>query len=520
MVATIAVAKLVLHLGLGGRYGYWIDELYFIACGEHLAWGYVDHPPIVAVVANASRMVLGDSLVAVRLCSAVAGALLVLLGGWIARELGGGRFAQAVTAVAILVAPVYLLFHGLLTMNAYEPVFWMIGASIALRLARREDPRLWLALGLVAGLGFLNKYSMSFFVAGLVAGLVLGRLHGLVLTWWTLAGAAMALAIVLPNLLWQVEHGWPTLELLRNARRYQHAPVTPLEFVWGQIQVVHPFTLPLWLGGTLFLLGSPHMKPVRFLGWTFVVMFGAFLAMQAKTYYLAPIYPLPMAAGAVALERLCARPRLRWLGPTVVVTLLVGGALLAPYALPILPVSMLPRYLQLLPVEEVRPETRPMAEVPQIFADELGWESLVDEVAAVYQGLSPIEQADAVIWGLGYGEAGAVDLFGESRGLPPAVSGFQNYYLWGPGSGTWRVVIAVGIPAESLAPWFERVETVATVACPLCMPDRREVPIAVCRGLRPPIGEFWPLVKCWTCDRPAFMRTPAGVEAGHEVELP
>ena len=508
MLASVALAKLALHLVLSGRYGYWIDELYFLACGDHLAWGYVDMPPLTAALARASRLLLGDSLFAIRLLPAVSGALLVFLAGRIARELGGGRFAQLAAAVAVLVAPVYLALQGVLTMNAFEPLLWMTCTWIAIRMVRREDPRLWLPFGLVAGVGFLDKYSIAFFVIALGVGLLLTAQRRLLFTRWLPAGALLALLVALPNLLWEIEHGWPTLELLRNAKLYQHQPVTPFEFVWGQIQIVHPLAFPLWLAGAVFLLRNPSAKPFRFLGWTFVVSFFWFMAMQAKTYYLAPIYPLPMAAGSVALERLSARPRLGWLRGATLATLLAGGALLAPYALPVLPISMLPKYLAVLPMREVRPETRRMGEVPQIFADELGWESLVAEVAKVYESLPPEERSRAIIWGAAYGEAGAIDFFGKRYRLPGAVSGYQNYYLWGPGDGSGEVVIAVNIPEEFLAPWFERVETRATVSCDYCMPDRMRMPIAVCRGLAVPIREFWPKVKCWTCDRPDFVRAP------------
>ncbi|TMB17082.1 MAG: glycosyltransferase family 39 protein [Deltaproteobacteria bacterium] len=508
MLASVALAKLALHLVLSGRYGYWIDELYFLACGDHLAWGYVDLPPLVAAVAKGSRLLLGDSLLAIRFLSAVSGALLVFLAGRIAWELGGSRFAQIAAAVAVLIAPVYLALHGVLTMNAFEPLFWMTCAWISIRMVRREDPRYWLPFGLVAGGGFLNKYSMAFFAIALAVGLLLTAQRRLLFTRWMPAGALLALLVALPNLLWQIDHGWPTLEVLRNAKLYQHQPVTPLEFVQGQIQIVHPLTFPLWLAGAVFLLRNRSAKPFRFLGWTFLVSFVWFMAMQAKTYYLAPIYPLPMAAGSVALERLSARSRLGWLRPAALATLLVGGALLAPYALPVLPISALPKYLAMLPMREVRPETRRMGEVPQIFADELGWESLVAEVAKVYESLPPAERSRAIIWGAAYGEAGAIDFFGRRYRLPGAVSGYQNYYLWGPGNGSGEVVIAVNIPEEYLKPWFERVETRATVECDYCMPDRMRMPITVCRGLEVPLREFWPKVKCWTCDRPDFVRAP------------
>src|SRR5438093_2766383 len=276
---------------------------------------------------------------------------------------------------------------------------------------------------------------MAFFAIALAVGLLLTAQRRLLFTGWMPAGALLALLVALPNLLWQIDHGWPTLELLRNAKLYQHQPVTPLESVQGQIQIVHPLTFPLWLAGAFFLLRHPSVKPFRFLGWTFLVSFFWFMAMQAKTYYLAPIYPLPMAAGAVALERLSARSHLGWLRGATLATLLVGGALLAPYALPVLPISMLPKYLAALPMREVRPEARRMGEVPQVFDGEIGWESLVAEVAKVYESLPPDERSRAMIWGAAYGEAGAIDVSGGRHGRPRAVSGFPNHDPRGPGHG-------------------------------------------------------------------------------------
>jgi len=508
VLGLIAAVDLALHLALAGRYGYWIDELYFIACGAHLDWGYVDHPPLIAVVAALSRALFGDSLRGIRVGPALAGAGLVFLTGWIARALGGRRTAQITAALAAAIAPVYAAFAGVLTMNAFEPLFWMGCAYLVIRIAQGASPKLWVAVGALAGVGVLNKHSMLFFAAALVAGLLVSPQRRLLFDRWVVLGGLAALLLVLPHLYWQAAHGWPTIELLANARRYQHQPVTPLQFIWGQIQIVQPITLPLWLAGLVFLFADRRAARVRFLGWAFAGAFLVFMLMQAKTYYLAPIYPLAFAAGAIVVEDL-ARSR-RWVAWTAVVLLLIGGVITAPYAMPILPVADLPTYLRLLGIQEVRPETRQMGNVPQIFADMLGWEELVTEVARVYAGLSPAERERAVIWGSYYGPAAAVDYFGPRYGLPRAISGHQNYFLWGPGDADGGLIIAVAFNAADLAPWCDRLELVAQVACEYCMPDRRTQPIHVCRGLKMPLREFWPQVKCWTCDRAPFQRHAAG----------
>jgi hypothetical protein len=227
---------------------------------------------------------------------------------------------------------------------------------------------------------------------------------------------------------------------------------------------------------------------------------------QAKTYYLAPIYPLLLAAGAVATERFIGRRRWYWLKPATVGFLLLGGVMTAPYVLPVLPIEAVPQYLRRLGIKEVRPETRKEGEIPQLFADMFGWEQTVATVARVYASLPPEERSRCAIWGADYGEAGAVDFLGGAYNLPHAVSGHQNYYLWGPGPYSGDVVITVNIPGKYLEPWFQHVELAATVDCEYCMPDRSSVPINVCRGLKMPLPAFWPEVKCWTCDLPGFAR--------------
>jgi dolichyl-phosphate-mannose-protein mannosyltransferase len=508
VLAALAAANLVLHFACNGRYGYWIDELYFIACGRHLAWGYVDQPPLIAFAAAASRAALGDSLFAIRFLPALTQAALVFLTGWMARHLGGGRFAQVLAALAVFVAPVYLAFGNLLTMNAFEPLLWTACMYLVMVIIDRDRPGLWLLIGLIAGIGLLNKHAMGFFGVALIAGLLLTPQRRILQTAWIGAAAAATAVIVLPHVWWQWQHGWPTIELLQNAKRYQHQPVTPLEFLWGQVQLVHPVALPLWLAGLFFYFLSADGRRFRFAGWTFVLLFGVGLVTQAKTYYLAPIYATLFAAGGVATERFAARRQWQWLKPATIALLLIGGAVTVPFVLPVLPIEMMPRYLEWLGMREVRPERRAEGDVPQLFADMLGWEETVAAVARAYDSLPPEERTRAAIWGASYGDAGAVDFFGPAHGLPPAISGHQNYYLWGPGSYSGDVLIAVNISPDHLRPWCARLDEVTTVDCRYCMPDRRRMPITLCRGLKLPLHEFWPQVKCWTCDVPEFARQP------------
>jgi 4-amino-4-deoxy-L-arabinose transferase-like glycosyltransferase len=500
-----ALATLLLHFLVNGRYGYWVDELYFMACGEHLAWGYVDQPPLIAVIAAASRSLLGDSLFAIRFFPAVAAAATVLLTGMMARELGGGRFARSLAAVTVIVGPIYLGFGNLLTMNAFEPFLWVLCAYLTVRILKTNEHRRWLLVGCVCGIGLLNKYSMAFFGFGLVVGLLLTPQRVLLRDRWIWLAGGLAFLIFLPHVMWEATNGFPSVELLRNAKLYQHTTVSPLEFIWGQILIVHPLTLPVWLAGVYFYLGSEQGRPYRLLGWTSVAIFGLFMLLQAKTYYPAPLYPMLFAAGAVAIERYTAPRRRRWVRVASVVVLLAGGALTAPYALPVLPIEQLVAYMRTVSIREVRPERRKVGVLPQIFADMLGWENFVAHVGEAYKSLPPEERGECAILASDYGKAGAVDFFGGAYGLPKALSGHQNYYLWGPRNYSGALVLALGFSGDDLRQVFNEVTQADVVTCEHCMPDNQEIPIFVARGLKMPLSVFWPQLKCYTCDAPAFI---------------
>ena len=286
-ILGIAACKLLLHLYAGRHYGYFVDELYYLACSRHLDWGYVDQPPLIAAVTWLVRMLFGESLPALRFLPAVAGAALVALTALLARELGGGRYAQVLAATAVLVAPGFLSLDNLLTMNAFEPLFWMGCAWLLLRIVRTGNPRLWLAFGVLAGLGIENKYSMLIFGAGVVAGLLLTPQRRVLASPWLWLGGAIAFLLFLPNLLWNVQHHFPFLELQANIRRSgRDTPLNPLKFFTEEILTMHPLTLPLWLAGLWFFFGTKAGKPGRVLGWAWVFTSLVIVTLSPRIYYL------------------------------------------------------------------------------------------------------------------------------------------------------------------------------------------------------------------------------------------
>ncbi len=377
----------------------------------------------MALLAKASRLLFGPSLAGLRLLPALAGAATVWLAGTMARELGGGRYAQGLAALGVIVAPAFLEGFTLFTMNAFDVLAWSLLLWIAIRILKGGSPRLWLLLGVIAGLGLLNKHSVLFLLAGLLAGLVLTPARRHLRTRWPWLAAALALAIFAPHLAWQARHGWPTLEFMENARRLKNPPITPLAFLNAQAMNMLPLTAPVWI----------------------------------KPYYLGPFYPALFAAGAVAVD---AQPRRRawaWLRGAIPVTWLALAAIVAPVVLPVLPPERLERYLGALHLRAPLSERHRPPRLTQTYADQFGWEEMVAQVARVYHGLTPAERARCGIFASNYGEAGAIDFYGPGYGLPHAISGHNNYFLWGPGPGPIDVVITVGETPEDVEQSFRRV---------------------------------------------------------------
>jgi 4-amino-4-deoxy-L-arabinose transferase-like glycosyltransferase len=491
-VFAVAAGATLIHLVFSRGYGFFRDELYYAACGEHLAWGYFDHAPLAPFIARLSRTMLGDSLFALRFFPALAAAAKVLLAGWIARELGGGKFAQLLASLAVLLAPIYLTFDNFFSMNSFEPVFWMAAAAILLRILDGGDQRLWLLFGVVAGLGILNKHSMLFFGSGLALGMLLTPARKQFATVWPWLGAAIAFLIFLPNLLWEVHNGWPTIALLHSVIGTKYTHISAWEFIWQQTLLTNPVAAPVWIVGLWYLLRDAQGKKYALLGWAYFVVLTEMIALHGKIYYLAPIYVMLLAAGAVWIE-LRALPRTgELLKPVMVALLLVGGLVAAPLAMPILPVQTLVKYAAFWDVKSIRVENVPQGELPQLFGDMFGWQEQAANMADVYRSLPPADRANAALLAYNYGEAGAIDYFGPRLGLPKAISGHNQYGFWGPRGYTGSVVIAIGYEQSRLRDFFGEVSPVAHVNPPYAIPEESGLTIYVCRRPRAPLAEMWP----------------------------
>jgi len=497
IVAYLAGGLFLLHMAFAKNYSYFVDEFYHLACAEHLAWGYVDQPSLIAAIGWVVRRLLGDSLPAVRFLPAVAAAGKMILTGMIAREMGAKRFAQGLAALCVMVSPVYLFMDHIFSMNTFEPLFWMGCAWLVLRIISTGNQKLWLAFGALAGVGLHNKYSMLFFGFGVFVGVLLTPERRAFRQPWIWLGGLFALVIFLPNIFWNLQHDFPFLQLQQNIRASgRNVALGWLQFFGQQVLLMHPFTLPVWLAGLWWLLRSADGRRFRVLGWTFLVILVCLLLLDGRVYYLAPAYPMLFAAGAIGFQNLFERRGIAWAKPVCATLLALAGVILAPLSLPVLPVETYLNYVKLIGIEQPRIETHRLGPLPQLYADMHGWEEMVRTTAEAYHRLPPEVRAKTAIFGNNYGQAGAIDLLGPKYGLPKAIGNHQTYWLWGYRDYTGESILVLGDSLEDAAQVCVEVEAVGEVYHPYSMPYEH-FQILHCRGLREPIEQLWPRIRHW-----------------------
>ena len=381
-------------------------------------------------------------------------------------------------------------------------MFWTAGALLLVVLARGGPRWGWLALGLVVGLGTLNKHTMLLWALGAAIGcLVVPNLRSQLRTTWPWLGLVIAAVAILPNVLWQRDNQYATLEFLRTIRTGMLAEIPRPIFAAGQLLYMHPFSALLWGPGLWLCLARPGEQVLRAFGIIFVVGFGTFLLTHGKPYYLAAAYPPLFAVGAIAWERRLTQSSSR---VTFVAAQVATGAALAILTLPVL---SLPRMDAA--VGAVLGRVVPPIALTHDLHDEYGWKELAGSVAEAWRGLSPAEQARTEIVTGNYGEAAAIGYYGPPLGLPRASSGHMTYFLWGPTKPDADMLLAVGVRPDWLARRCARLEPRGLAEHPLAAPSERRVPSVLCRGLARPLRDLWPELKRYdnVADRP---RAPAG----------
>jgi hypothetical protein len=497
IVLYVAFARIVIYFFAAPHYGYFRDELYYLACGEHPAWGYVDQPPLIAWITWLLRHTIGTSLWALRLLPALACSAVIILAGLLARELGGRRWAMFLASLAALMAPISLALSQLFTMNAFDPLLWTLIAYFFVRMVKSGDERLWLGIGALAGLTVLNKYAVIFWFSGVVLGVCLTSVRQSLRRRWFWFGCALATLIALPNFIWQWQHQFPFLELMHNVRESgRDIYLSPLPYLQAQAQMLG-FVAALLVPFALLFFFSKKGQRFRALGWAYLIFLAEMMFLHGKMYYVAPVYPIMFAAGAVWIEAV-TEPRLWiWAKPVLALAITAIGGIYAPTILPILSVPTFLAYEHKMGIQQQKFEHMQPGVLPQLYADMFGWEGIAQRVAAYYHTLSPEQQRKTAIFANNYGDAGAIDFFGPKYGLPKAIGGHQNYWIWGPRGYTGESIIVLGEGNEhNMQTKCASYSIIGNTQDPLSRPDEW-LPIYHCRGFKWNLQTIWPELKRW-----------------------
>ena len=483
----LGLALFLLHMFTNHQYGFHQDELVVLDNANNLDWGFVEYPPLVPLLARIELTLFGLSLVSARTFSALAQSMVLVLTGLMARELGGRRLTQIVAALAAAIAPIALIQGALLQYVTFDFLWSVLLAYLVIRLLKSDDPRWWIPIGVVIGLGMMTKYTMVMFVAGLVGGVLLTEARRYLWSPWLWGGAAISLLIFLPNLIWQIQHDFISLEFLASIHARDVAIGRADGYLVEQFLFCsNPFFVPFWIAGLFWYFRKEAGKRYRLLGWMYIIPFLIYLITQGRSYYLAPAYPMLTAAGAVGwqgwLDRVSAQRRrlvqsMTWAG--IVIGAVMSGAL----ALPIAPINSALWKIT--------------SEVHDTFTEQIGWPEMIETVANIYVNLPAEEKLQTGIFAGENDEAAALNLFGPRYGLPKAMSGSDTFWLRGYVNPPPKTLIVVGYSREDLAPVFEQCEVAGTVTNPYGVEnDLRDPPnIFVCRGLRLPLPALWQKVR-------------------------
>jgi len=482
---------------LFGGYGYFIDEWYYIACAKHLAFGYVDHPSLAPLVLRGVLMTLGGSIIAIRLLPAIVGGAIVFLTGRMTRELGGGVFAQAVACLAMIAGPAFMVIFGFFSVNIFEMFFWTLCWYFLVKLLKTDDPRYWIWLGIAFGLGLESKHTIALLGIAICAGLLVtkSRKYFGCKEFWI--GWAIAFLLILPNLIWQYFNGWPSLEFYRNATIYKNIATPPLKELLSQILFWNPVSSPVWIIGLAALLIRKDLQRYRPLGWMFAALFAIMVVSQSsRPDRIAGGYPVIFAAGGFAIEAfiIMMKRQAKFLKPAVITLLIIGGLVLAPIGLPILPPQTLAKWATTLAVVP-KLEKGKNSQLPQWFGDRFDWNIFISTITKVYNDLPPEDKARAIIFAPSYGHAGVLEFYGPALGLPRVISNHNNYYLWGKGHADSDVLIAVGGSRWDWLHVYSQVDSVGVVPGTYAMSWRVNMPIFICRQPTTPMNAIWDRIK-------------------------
>ncbi|HEY7594362.1 MAG TPA: glycosyltransferase family 39 protein [Actinophytocola sp.] len=473
-VAAICLGLAAVLTALSGRYGFHRDELYFVAAGNRLDWGYVDQPPLTPLLARVSTTLFGDTPAGLRVVATLLTVAIVVVAALVARELGGGRGAQTLTAATVATSSVIVTTGHMLATATVDTLIWLVLCLLVLRLARTGDGRWYLAIGATAGIGVLNKYLVLLLLAALLVSIAAVGPRRVLCTWWLAAGALIACAIAAPTVIWQAAHGWPQLTIA-SAINDQNGVENRVLFVPFQLVYTAPLYAPIWLAGLVRLFRDPQVRWARAFAVAYLLLAALMLVAAGKPYYVIGLLVVMMAAGAEPALRWARRIGRPWLLPATVV---VVAVVYTAATLPVWPRTALN------PVNAMNKEQ----------GEQVGWPELAGQVATAWREIPEADRGRAVIFTQNYGEAAAIDRYARADGLPRAYSGHMSYADWGtpPDSATGPVLL-VRFPAnEKLARQFTGCRVVRRVdnGYGVHNPEQGSL-VELCQGPRLPWSALW-----------------------------
>jgi len=480
-VALIAAGAFGIEMAVSARYGYVRDELYFLAAGHHLAFGYVDQPPLTPLLARLTAAATGNTLAGLRVLPALALAGLVVLTAAMSRQLGAGRTGQVLAALAAATCGEYLGAMHELTTTTPDFVFWAVTLLLVMRLLASQDPRWWVAIGACVGVGGEAKWNIGFLAAALAAGFLATGARRLLRSRYLLLGCVLAAALAAPDLVWQAANGWPSMDVFRSL---QGAAGHNRATYWlAQVLFTGPALTPVWIAGLIWSLRSEAARPFRPVAAACAIVIALQFVLGGKPYYPGAVFTFLFAAGSVPFERWLAarRPLAARISPAARMSavMLAAAAIGLPVALPVLPARAL--------------RTVPLQKINYDLGETISWPQQVALVAREYDSLPGQERRHTTILTGNYGEAGAIDRYGPGFGLPQAYSGANNFWLWGPPPAADSAAIAVNLDPALLRREFTHVRLVATFRNGLGVSDDEQgAQIFLVTGLKSPWGKGWP----------------------------
>jgi 4-amino-4-deoxy-L-arabinose transferase-like glycosyltransferase len=495
IILLFSLIKLLIHLYTNAfaSYGSFRDEFYYLACASRPDIGYVDQPPLSIFILGISRLFFGDSLFAIRLLPAIAGALTVFITGMMVKKMGGGMLAVSIASLAVIFAPIYLGMNTVFSMNSFDILLWAIAFYLIILITKEDNPKLWIWLGIVLGLGLMNKIGFLWLGFGLFVGLLITDRNKLRTKQpWITTG--IAFIIFLPFIIWNAAHDWAHLEFIRNAQMYKYSGITRGDFVMWIFILMNPASAIIWILGIYYLFFNKEGKQFRILGIIFLVTFLIlFISGKSKSEYLSAAFTPLFVAGGIILEQIDSHKLWKWLKYAVIVPLVISGIITAPLALPILPVQNYISYAAAIGFGPTTAENKELAELPQFYADMFGWEELAKNVSTVYQTIPEGEKDQTLVYANNYGDAGAIEYYSEKYPLPRVISAHNNYWIWG-----WNYlnediknVIIIGGNIEDHLVSFEEVEQVLIHKVKYAMPYENNLPIYIGRNLIKDTRQIW-----------------------------